>query len=469
MKIGAIDQGTTSTRILVLRDDGTQQVAHTVAHRQIMPKPGWVEHDPEELIQNIKACLDAAGPLDALGIDNQGESCLAWDAETKEALCPVIVWQDERTSEDVARRKAEGAEEMTLARAGLPLDAYFSASKLGWILANAPKAQAARKRGTLRLGTTDAFFVDRLAGRCITDVSTASRTSLMNLETCTWDPELCALFGVPIDALPDIVSNTGDFGTISGVPLTALIVDQQAALYGAGCRAAGDAKVTFGTGAFALMVTGDTIHHAQAKGLLPTVAWRKDGQTVYALDGGVFTAAAAVNWARGLGLFSDFEQINSFDKPSALSRGIAFVPALAGLGCPHWDRRARGMWLGLGLGDGPADMMQALLEGVAFRAAEVLVAMSEVVPLDADISVDGGLTANPYFCQSFANAVARPVAIQSNAEVTALGTALLAGEPIGASLPQDAPQQRMTPEPSTVGLETFAKAVRLAQGWSAPS
>lgn len=212
MRIGAIDQGITSTRCLVVEPSGARQVVKAIEHRQIYPRPGWVEHDPEELIGNIRACLDAAGPLDAFGIDNQGESCLAWDADTKEALSPVIVWQDERTSDTISQLKADGAEALTLDRAGLPLDAYFSASKLGWMIAHIPAVAEARRRGTLRLGTTDAFFVDRLTGRFITDVATASRTSLMNLETCAWDTELCALFGVPTECLPQIVSNTGAFG-----------------------------------------------------------------------------------------------------------------------------------------------------------------------------------------------------------------------------------------------------------------
>lgn len=471
MRIGAIDQGTTSTRVLVIEPSGERRIAQATEHRQIYPKTGWVEHDPEELIRNIQACLDTAGPLDALGIDNQGETCLAWDAQTKEALSPVIVWQDERTADRINALKADGAEEVTLDRAGLPLDAYFSASKLAWILSHLPEARAAQARGTLRLGTTDAFFMDRLAGRFVTDVSTASRTSLMNLATCEWDPELCRLFGVPVDSLPEIVSNTGEFGAIDSeagaTPVTALIVDQQAALYGAGCRHPGEAKMTFGTGAFALVVTGATIYREHERGLLPTVAWRKQSEdTVYALDGGVFTAGAAVNWARALGLFESFEEIGAFSTTPAIDRGLAFVPALSGLGCPHWDRRARGVWLGLGLDDGPLDLMQAVLEGIALRGAEVIKAMDATTPLRGTVPLDGGVTKNRYFLQFFADSIGRGVERRDEPEVTALGTASLAGEALAAPPPQEAPRQDVAPRQGGESrCAAFSRAISLAQQW----
>ena len=327
MRVAAIDQGTTSTRALITGPDGGLKVAHTVAHQQFYPQPGWVEHDPEALIKNIMACANAVGSVDAIGIDNQGESCLAWDKQTKRALTPVIVWQDNRTIDQIDHLKSNGLEAVTLARAGLPLDPYFSASKLAWIIENIPAAKAAHARGDLRMGTTDAFFLDRLTGRFVTDVTTASRTSLMNLETLEWDPALCAIFGVPQEVLPKIVPTTGDFGTLKTdhghMPITASVVDQQAALYGFGCRHPGEAKITFGTGAFALMVTGAQIHRRPEQGLLPTVAWQKSGAApVYALDGGIYTASAALNWAQSLGLFSAFSEINSFSGPAAIAPGL---------------------------------------------------------------------------------------------------------------------------------------------------
>lgn len=433
MPVVAIDQGTTSTRSFVLDESGGHRISHSVFHRQHYPKPGRVEHDPEELVANIRACLNVSGIADAVGIDNQGESCLAWDAETKEALSPVIVWQDRRTGDLIERLKTEGREELVLEKTGLPLDPYFSAAKLGWIVENLPAAEDALKAGRLRLGTTDAFFLDRLTGRCVTDISTASRTSLMNLQTGAWDEDLCALFGVPMECLPEIVPTTGDFGAVQTghcvIPVTASIVDQQAALYGFGCRKPGDVKMTFGTGAFALMVTGSEIHNRPDIGILPTVAWQKAGeQPVYAIDGGVYTASAAVNWAKSLGLFETFEEISRFDGPAAIDRNVVFVPALSGLGCPHWDDRARGTWLGLSLDHGPEVLVQAVLEGVAFRAAEVLDAMNACVPGTGPLPVDGGMSNNPYFLQFLADITGRTVSRSGLAELTALGTARLAAE-----------------------------------------
>ncbi len=475
MKTLAIDQGTTSTRALIVDESGAVTPLHSVAHLQFYPRPGWVEHDPEELIASLKACLDAAGTIagrGAVGIDNQGESCLAWDAETGKAVGPVIVWQDDRTQDETARLAADGAGPLVLERAGLPLDPYFSASKLGWILREIPEARRLAEKGRLRLGTTDAFFRDRLVGDYRTDVTTASRTSLMNLATCEWDPELCRLFGVPIEALPPIGPSTGAFGMLDcgdrRVPLTASIVDQQASLYGHGCRGAGDAKITFGTGAFALAVPGGLAENPRG-GVLPTVAWQKAGEApVYALDGGVYCASSAVNWAQGLGLFADFAEINDFSERSALGRGLAFVPALAGLACPHWDREARGTWLGLTLDTRPQDMMQALLEGVAMRMAEVIRTIELTQPLAPRLSIDGGMSRNAYFCQFLADALGRELLVSEQAELTAVGTAALAAEAVGEPFDFKQLGARVTPHamPREHG-ELFARAcdaVRLFGG-----
>jgi glycerol kinase len=439
MAVLAIDQGTTSSRALRLDRDGGARITKVIEHRQSYPQADWVEHVPEELLRNVLDCARSGGEIEALALDNQGESCLAWDAETGEALSPVIVWQDSRTQDVIERMKAEGLEPQVLEAAGLPLDPYFSASKLAWLFEQLPEAKRRNAQGRLRLGTTDAFFLQRLTGRCVTDITTASRSSLMNIANGEWDPELCRLFGVPLEALPEIVSSTGDFGEIEvegrKVPFRAAIVDQQAALYGHGCRLPGDAKVTFGTGAFALTVTGHEPLRAPDKGLLPTVAWRKEGEpATYALDGAVYSASAAVNWARALGLFSEFEQINAFEKSAAISRGIAFVPALAGLACPHWDRRARGAWLGLSLDSDSRDMVQAILEGVAFRTAEVIAAMAELAPGDSALSIDGGLAGNPYFGQFLSDALGRPLRVPEGGELTALGAALLAAENLGIEI-----------------------------------
>ena len=472
MRIVGIDQGTTSTRAVVVDDDGKLEVAHTVEHRQSYPSGGWVEHDPEELIRNLKACVNAVGKVDAIGIDNQGESCLAWDAETKEPLSPVIVWQDNRTIADLEKLRADGAEAETLKRAGLPLDPYFSASKLAWIIRHLPDARSALSRRRLRLGTTDAFFLDRLTGRFVTDVTTASRTSLMNLERRVWDETLCGIFGVPVACLPEIVPTTGDFGqmeTDNGAkPVTASVVDQQAALYGFGCRQKGDAKVTFGTGAFALMVTGDDIINEPDLGLLPTVAWQLNGQDpVYALDGGVFTASAAVNWAQSLGLYGDHSEINVFDSPPAIESGLVFVPALSGLGCPHWEPRARGIWLGLSLDHEPKQLVQSILEGVAFRTAEVIDAMNACVVMSSTLPIDGGMSKNPYFVQFLADVTGRDIRPANMPELTGLGTIQLANDVIGAPLNADPGFSVCVPKTRTSKLlGRFREAVDLSKSWA---
>lgn len=471
MRVLAIDQGTTSTRAFLI-EDGAGRLVHSAEHRQSFPRTGWVEHDPEELLANVRACLEAAGLIDAVGIDNQGESCLAWEAGTARPLTPVIVWQDNRTHAFVSRLKAEGAETVTLARAGLPLDPYFSASKLRWIIDNVPEAVSLAVRGRLRLGTTDAFFLERLTGVATTDVTTASRTSLMNLETLAWDEELCRLFGVPIAALPDIRPTMGERGaiTLSGhnVPVTASVVDQQASLYGHGCRRAGDMKITFGTGAFALAVTGGAICRAPDKGLLPTVAWQREGEApVYALDGGVYCASSAVNWARSLGLFDAFSEIGSFPRAPAIARGLAFVPALAGLAAPYWDRSAAGLWVGLSLDADRRDLVQAVIEGVALRAAQVVEAMGELVPLDGPVSIDGGMASNPYLCQFLADALARPVVVPEMGELTALGTALMAAGNGEAAGPMPGRSRSYAPaRPSGDWKARFADAVARCRGWT---
>ena len=432
MPILAIDQGTTSTRAMRVDDNGKFEITAVIRHAQHYPRDGWVEHDPEELIASIENCIQSTPDVSAIGIDNQGESCLAWHADSKQAVSPVIVWQDNRTHDVIEHLKLDGHEARVLEISGLPLDSYFSASKLAWILENCEDARTLHQQGKLRMGTTDAYFLDRLGGHFVTDITTASRTSLLNLQTGQWDDELCELFGVPIEVLPEIVATTGKLGEITtpsgNVMVTASVVDQQASLYGHGCRKPGDAKITFGTGAFALALTGDQPLRSPEQGLLPTIAWQKDqSPPLYALDGGVYCAGSAVEWGKNLGLFTDYEQINQFDKTTAIERGLVFIPALSGLACPHWDRHAVGIWRGMSLATSPLDLAQSILEGVALRASEVIQAMSEFTAVGDSISIDGGLTANPYFCQFLANTLDRQVSVKPLAELTAIGTAQLAG------------------------------------------
>jgi glycerol kinase len=469
LRIAAIDQGTTSTRALLLGPDGSLLPVLSLPHGQSYPAPGHVEQDGEELLANILRCLEAAAP-DAVGLANQGESCLAWDARDGRPICPVISWQDDRTSDVTAALLRDGAGPFVMERAGLPLDPYFSASKLGWIMRHVPQAAALAAQGHLRLGTTDAFFRDRLTGRYETDVATASRTSLMTLETGKWDAGLCDLFGVPIDCLPATGPSSGNLGKLpGGARLAASIVDQQAALYGHGCDQPGAVKVTFGTGAFVQCLTGALVQPERA-GPLPTVAWQKPGEpVVYALDGGVYAAAGAVNWARNLGLFQDYAEISDFQARPAIDRGIAFVPALVGLGCPHWNRAVRGAWLGLGLGDGNSEMMQSLLEGVALRTAEVLAAMRSLRSFEGPISVDGGLSRNGYFMGFLSEVAGHDLFLAEETEQTALGLAAMAAESLGFMRPirHGGRRLRSDADRRTARVAAFAAARRAVEDYSA--
>jgi glycerol kinase len=469
----AIDQGTTGSKAYRLDTAGRFQSIGGFEHRQIYPQPGWVEHDARELLDHVGRLVERATGAVALGIDNQGETVVAWDAESGEPIHNAIVWQDARTLPMTERLKADGGEALTLARAGLPLDPYFAASKLTWILENVPAAKRLLARGKLRLATSDSFFLDRLAGVYATDVTTASRTSLMNLATGQWDPELCRLFGLPIECLAEIRPTAGEFGAVGRLPIRASLVDQQAALFGHGCRRPGEAKITFGTGAFALVITDGMPPADAAAGLNRTVAWQIAGSPVaYALEGGLYNAASAVNWARELGLFASFAEIENFAAEPAIERGLAFVPALSGLASPHWDRNAAGLWLGMGLETTRTDMMQALLEGIALLAAELIAAVDRAAPCRGTVSIDGGLSNNGYFCNFLTLTLGRPVSVPASADLTGLGCAQLAL--IGAglsdleSLPPAPPPRRLS-EPraalSAAARTRFRAAVERCRNW----
>ena len=467
MRIAAIDQGTTSTRVLLFEDERPPHLAHAVRHRQIYPQPGWVEHDPLELLANVETCIAAAGPVDAIGLANQGESCLAWDAVTGEPLSPVVVWQDNRTEAAITRLKATGVEADVRARAGLPLDCYFSASKLRWILDHCEPARQAQKAGRLRLGTTDSFFLDRLAGTVATDATTASRTSLMNLRTLQWDDALCALFGVPREALAPIRPTCGAFGTIAGVPVTASAVDQQAALYGHGCRHPGESKITFGTGAFALAIAGPAPSQPTGGGLLSTVAWSSATAVTYAVEGGVYDVGSAVEWAMRIGLVGAVAELDRFVAPPALTRGLVFVPALSGLACPQWDRSAAGLWVGMTTATSRADMQQSLLEGIALQTAEVMDAMDGVAGRQDRVSVDGGLTGSSYFLQFLADLTGKTVVRRANPELTASGCAMLAGWPgAAAGLTADG---EIRPRRTVENRGLYRQALERSRGWRPPA
>ncbi len=425
-RVLVIDQGTTATKTYTLDLDGRFSCCYSAEHHQIYPQPGWVEHDPEALLRNVLASIEAAAEFEAIGIDNQGETVIAWDSNSGLAIYNAIVWQDQRTTGFIEELKAAGAEQLTLERAGLPLDSYFSASKLRWILEHAPEAGRLLREGRLRFGTSESFFIYRMTGEYATDVTTASRTSLMNLRTCAWDAELCELFGVPIEILPEIRPTTAYFGSLRSkgqdIPITASVVDQQAALFGHGCYETGQTKITFGTGVFALANVGEDIQSDQANGILSTVAWQFTNDVpVYAIDAGVYNAGSAINWVKSLGLFHDMAEIDHFENAPAISRGLVFVPALSGLACPFWDRSAAGLWLGLSLETTKTDLCQAVLEGIAFRTAQLLDAMTRLTGEHQRLSVDGGLTKNAYFCQFLADLTGCEIIIPASPDITPLG------------------------------------------------
>jgi len=440
-KYAAIDQGTTSTKVAIFNESSGISACHAtknITHRQITTQSGWVEQDAEEILANIKECLKTCGDIDAIGICHQGESIVAWNARSGKPIYNAIIWQDMRTENELSKMRKAGLEGIVKAKTGLPLDAYFSASKMGWIMKNVEGARDLAQRNLLRIGTMDSFFLDRLCNNFYTDYNSASRTSLFNIHTLEWDPQLCEMFDVPIHCLAQIKDSVGDFGAVQladkSVPITASLVDQFAGVYGHGCIAKGDAKVTLGTGAFVQSLTGNEISDAGGTGLLPTLCWKfPDEPPVYGLDGGVYNAASAVNWARSIGLFNDYDELKDFAEQPAVSRGLAFVPALSGLGCPYWDRSAAGLWAGLSLDVSRKDMLQSLLEGIAVRTAEVIEAMDSLCALGASVYVDGGLAANHYFKQFLADILGRSILTPINQEVTAIGTAMLARKGLGVT------------------------------------
>ncbi len=449
-RYAGIDQGTTATKLLILSENGAIDTRFQKAHKQIMPQKGWVEHDGDEIYKNICEAIDYAGTIDALGLDHQGESIVAWHSETKEALYNVIVWQDSRTEAWLNNLKSDGVEKTVFEKTALPLDPYFPASKMRWILDNIPAAQQALKEGKLRIATMESFFIDRLTGHFQTDVNSASRTSLMNIHTLQWDEELCEIFGIPMEILPPIVSNIFDFGHYKNIPITSTIIDQFASIYAHGCRSAGDGKITFGTGAFLQILTGALKAENPQNGLLPALCWKfNDENPMFGLDGGVYNAASAINWFKSLGFFQNYEELNKFSQNTAIEREVVFIPALSGLGCPYWDRGASGAFFGLSLETKKEDMLQACLEGIAMRAATILNNAQPISPLKDYISIDGGLAQNPYFVQFLADITGKSILMPQNKELSALGAALLARKGLGetsALQKSDGNQKVVTPK-----------------------
>jgi glycerol kinase len=427
-----IDEGTTAVKAVLY--DKRLQPLREARRRKVSrhPHPGWVEQDPAEILESVvdavaELLADAPGEVVGCGLDHQGESVLAWDGETGKPLSPVIVWQDKRQTDLLATLD----EEQIRARSGLPLDPYFSAGKLAWLLRNGLEVTP-----SLRLGNVDAWLTDQLGAGFVTDASTASRTQLHRLGDPGWDDWLCETFGVPIDALPPVGDSVGDLGTLRherwpvDLPLTARVVDQQAALAGAGCVSAGRVKATYGTGVFVLAHVGDEVPEA-AGGLLPTVAWRIGGRTEYALDGGVFAAGEMLEWlCRELGLADEPAALGEIARGAQDAGGVRILPGITGVGAPWWRPDARGTIAGLTAGTKRAQVARAALEGIAWRVADVVAAVRESVPVQA-LRVDGGLTNEPALLQIQADAIGVPVE-QGLADATAAGSAALAA--VGAGL-----------------------------------
>jgi glycerol kinase len=436
-----IDEGTSAVKA-VLYDENLKQLAEARREKPLShPKPGWVEQDPQVILHAVVEAVaelldDAPGEITACGLDHQGESVLAWDAESGEPLTPVVTWQDKRSQEILDRLEADGGAEAVKERSGMPLDPYFSAGKLSWLLEHDDAVAKARDASTLRLGTVDSFLCERLGAGFATDPSTASRTQLAVPGEPGWDPELLDAFGVPGEVLPAIEDTAGDLGVLrheswsQELPLRARCVDQQAALAGAGCVEPGLVKATYGTGVFVLAHVG-TERPKPEGGLLPTVAWRVDGKVEYALDGGVFTAGALLEWLSGdLGLASDPPALAALAAEVEDSGGVRVLPALAGLGAPWWRSGARAVLAGMTGGTRPPHIARAALEAIAWRVADVLAVVSDQATPET-LRVDGGLTQDPLLMQMQADAAG--VSVEHGVvDATAAGAAALAA--VGAGV-----------------------------------
>ncbi len=439
----AIDQGTTGSTALLV-DEAVRVVGKcTVDFPNHFPEPGRVEHDPAEIEASVAAAvrgaLEASGrtadEITAIGITNQRETCLFWDRQTGEPVHRALVWQDRRTAEVCRRLKSEGHEDRVRRKTGLVLDPYFSATKASWILDEVPGARARAERGELAFGTIDSWLTFRLTGAHVTDPSNASRTLLMDLATLDWDDDLLALFRVPRASLPTIVPSSGEVGRTrgvpylpDGVPVAGLIGDQQGALFGQACFDVGMAKCTFGTGAFILLNTGTT-PVLSSRGMLTTVAWSLSGKATYALEGSVFLAGAAVQWLRdGLGIIRTAADVEALAAQVPDTGGVVFVPALTGLGAPHWNPEARGTILGITRGTTAAHIARATLEGIALQVDDVVRAMvGDLGRSLVEVRVDGGASVNDLLMQRQADLLGVNCVRPTVVETTGLGSALLAG------------------------------------------
>ena len=445
----AIDQGTTSTRAMVfddlLRIRGVGQQEFT----QHFPRPGWVEHDPADLwrssVETVRLALADAGisasNVAAIGIANQRETTLVWDRKTGEPIHRAIVWQDRRTSDFCRHLKAEGHEPSITARTGLIIDPYFSGTKIAWLLDAVPGARARAEAGQLAFGTVDSWLIWNMTGgrQHVTDATNASRTLLYNIHEQAWDADMLALFGIPAGILPEVHDCAAEFGVTSReifgaeIPVLGVAGDQQAATLGQACFSPGMVKSTYGTGCFAVLNTG-AVPVASKNRLLTTIAYRLDGKAIYALEGAIFIAGAAVQWLRdGLGILERADQSGPMAAEADPEQRVYLVPAFTGLGAPHWDPEARGAIFGLTRGTGRRELARAALESVCFQTADLIEAMQADWSGGGDmvLRVDGGMVASDWTMQRLTDLLAAPVDRPVVLETTALGVAWLAGQRAG--------------------------------------
>ena len=480
----ALDQGTTSSRAIVFDHDGVIRSVAQREFRQIFPKTGWVEHDPQEIWESqISVAVEALGraglkrhDIAGLGITNQRETTLVWDRETGEPIHNAIVWQDRRTAGFCERLKADGMGGLVHDRTGLLVDAYFAASKIRWILDNVPNARNRAEAGKLAFGTVDTWLIWKLTGgrQHVTDVTNASRTMVFDIHKLAWDDELLHLLKIPASLLPEIHSSSEVYGEatesigLQGVPIASIAGDQQAALFGQMCLTPGMSKNTYGTGCFLLQNLG-TKPTSSTHQLVTTVAWQVGARTDYALEGSAFIGGAVVQWIRdGLGLIRSAAEIEPLAESVPDAGGIFLVPAFAGLGAPHWDPYARGTIVGITRGTSGAHVARAALESIAFQVADLVDAMSADAGLAAtELRADGGAATNNLLMQIQADLSGIPVIRPAVTETTALGAAYLAGLAVGfwGSVDEISGQwradRRFEPEMSR------GKAKALRDGWSA--
>ena len=489
----ALDQGTTSSRSIIFDRYGEVVSVGQIEYCQIYPHSGWVEHDPTEIWHStVETAVDALGKasltsdnIAAVGITNQRETTIIWDRKTGEPIHNAIVWQDRRTSGICNEVRAFHAD-LIRAKTGLEVDAYFSASKIKWLLDTVPGARSKAENGELAFGTVDSWLIWKLTGgsRHITDPSNASRTMLFNINMLEWDDELLDVFGVPRAILPDVRPSSevyGEIGTpveLRGIKIAGIAGDQQAALFGQACFDAGSTKNTYGTGCFMLQNVGDKPVSSSHR-LLSTIGWQIDGCTEYALEGSVFIGGAVIQWLRdSLGVIETSSDVEALAATVSDNGGVYFVPAFSGLGTPHWDQEARGLIIGLTRGTGKAHIARAAVESIAFQTRDLLASINADSQTDLrELRVDGGATRNDQLLQFQADILQIPVVRSKTAETTALGAGYLAGLAIGVWSDRDELashwkadrifEPRMPSDEAQELTDLWHRAVKRSLGWAA--